>query len=138
MQDLRAKLVDQQLRLVNESGALSNLIDLMLTAIRQFLTFEQRLSASSSAKGDGRNEWYRGASIRSEYFGALEMLRGHLSRCLGQVATVAGMALPNDGLVVGYQGPWPLEAYVAVDPATFNLEIILRASPAAAESPFRF
>ena len=119
LQDLRAKLVGQQLRLVNESGALSNLIDLMLTAIRQFLTFEQRLSASSPAKGNGRNEWYRDASIQSEYFDALEMLRGHLSRCLGQVAAVAGMTLPNGGLVAGYQGPWPLDAYVPADPATF-------------------
>jgi hypothetical protein len=39
------------------------------------------------------------------------MLRGHLSRCLGQVAKIAGMECPDEGLIVRYQGPWQLEAY---------------------------
>jgi hypothetical protein len=32
-------------------------------------------------------------------FEALEILRGHLSRCLGQIAAIAGMEAPTEGLI---------------------------------------
>ena len=53
------------------------------------------------------------AHTRRAYFDALEVLRGHISRCLGQVAAIGGMDLPQDGLVKNYQGAWQLEAYDA-------------------------
>jgi hypothetical protein len=41
----------------------------------------------------------------------VEVLRGHLSRCLGQVAAIAGMPALSEGVIAEYQGPWQLEAY---------------------------
>jgi hypothetical protein len=40
-------------------------------------------------------------------------LRGDLSRCLGQIAALAGVSAPADGLIANYQGPWLIEAYIA-------------------------
>jgi hypothetical protein len=50
--------------------------------------------------------------VRRAYFDALELLRGHLSRCLGQIAVLAGMDAPTERLIANYQGPWQVEAYV--------------------------
>jgi hypothetical protein len=30
---------------------------------------------------------------------------------LGQVAGIAGMPVPDEGLIANYQGPWQLDAY---------------------------
>lgn len=117
LQGIRARLVDARVALASEQGALSGLVELMLTAIRQFLTFEQRLSRSGAPRHPG-DELYRDGEVRQAYFDALEQLRGHLSRCLGAAAALAGMNLPSDGLITGYAGPWPAEAYVPVDPAS--------------------
>lgn len=116
LQEIRSRLVDARVSLTNEHGALSGLVELTLTGIRQFLTFEQRLPRSSVSPQQG-DEFYRDAEVRQAYFDALEQLRGHLSRCLGAAAVMAGMNLPSDGLVAGYAGPWPTEDYVPVDDA---------------------
>jgi hypothetical protein len=41
----------------------------------------------------------RPRDTRQAYFEALEQLRDHLSRCLAQIATIAGMQTPTDGLI---------------------------------------
>jgi len=116
LQEIRARLVDARVALAGEQGALSGLIELMLTAIRQFLTFEQRLSRSGGPRHPG-DEFYRDRDVRQAYFDALEQLRGHLSRCLGAVVAMAGRNVPSDGLIAGYAGSWPEEAYAHVDTA---------------------
>ena len=111
LQEIRRLLVDKQVELADiQDGPLYMLIDAMALGIRQFLTFEQRL------KGPGGQPTVFSGSRRVEetrqaYFDALEVLRGHLSRCLGQIAALAGMDPPNDGIIVHYQGAWQLEAY---------------------------
>jgi hypothetical protein len=113
LQEIRTALVDMQVELASEkSGALYLLIELMLVAIRQFLTFEQTLndSANSPRNSMGGRPPYE----RQQYFDALELLRGHLSRCLGQVTVVGSLAVPSDGFVENYRGPWPPEAYKAL------------------------
>lgn len=116
IQGLRGELVDMRVELANSAdGPLFPLLDLMLVAIRQFLTFEQTLSIGGHTREAGDDARFRSAETRQSYFDALELLRGHLSRCLGQVAVIGGMPLPADGLIAGYQGEWPLEAYEPVD-----------------------
>jgi hypothetical protein len=108
LQEIRATLVNSQVELAN-NGALYMLIELMLVAIRQFLTFEQNLSCATNINDD--ETVVRHPDDRQQYFDALELLRGHLSRCLGQMAVVAALEVPTDGLLGGYRGPWPLDAY---------------------------
>jgi hypothetical protein len=117
LQEIRARLVDARVALAGEKGALSGLVELMLTAMRQFLTFEQRLPRNKAPRRPG-DEFYRDSEVRQAYFDTLEQLRGHLSRCLGAAAAMAGMNQPSDGLIAGYAGPWPAEAYVPFDPAS--------------------
>ncbi len=90
-------------------GPLFLLLEMMAAGIRQFLTFEQRLTASQP-KGRGKPR-ERTGEAKQQYFDALELLRGHLSRCLGQIALIAKTDMPMNGLIEGYQGNWAIEAY---------------------------
>jgi hypothetical protein len=114
LQEIRRLLVDKQVELADmQDGPLYVLIDAMALGIRQFLTFEQRLTnASHGPELDGSLR--RPEDVRQGYFDGLEILRGHLSRCLGQIATLAGMEAPNEGIISHYQGAWQLEAYQAL------------------------
>lgn len=117
LQELRALLVEKKVELAGGcDGPLYQLIDLMLVAIRQFLSFEQQLSSRCRDWMLQTGERFRSPDDRQAYFDALELLRGHLSRCLGQIAMIAGIRVPSDGLVDGYQGAWPMNAYKPVDP----------------------
>jgi len=110
-QEIRRLLVDKQVELADtQDGPLYTLLDAMALGIRQFLTFEQRLTAPGAQSPDFSGS-RRPEGTRQAYFDALEVLRGHLSRCLGQIAALAGMEPPNDGIIVHYQGAWQLEAY---------------------------
>lgn len=115
LQAIRAYLVEERVALADEPGALSGLVELMLTAIRQFLTFEQGMPRATPAFSG--EEFYRDGEIRQTYIDALEQLRDHLSRCLSLVAVVAGMKVPADGLIAGYVGAWSAAAYAPVDVA---------------------
>lgn len=111
LQEIRGLLVDKQVELAEmQDGPLFMLIDAMALGIRQFLTFEQHLVR------DGAERMTDGPTIRPQhtreaYFDALEILRGHLGRCLGQVAAIAGMELPNEGVITNYRGAWQIDAY---------------------------
>ncbi|HEY0838473.1 MAG TPA: hypothetical protein VGE72_31485 [Azospirillum sp.] len=116
LQELRAQLVSKRVELIGErDGSLYQLIELMLIAIRQFLTFQQQLSSRYRGRASETGERFRSPEDRQTYFYALELLRGHLSRCLGQIAIIAGICVPSDGLIAGYQGAWPMDAYKLVD-----------------------
>jgi hypothetical protein len=85
----------------------------MLIGIRQFLTYEEFLTRSDDARPHPRfRDFHRPPDKRQAYFDGLETLRGHLSRCLGQIATIGGIEMPKDGVIANYQGPWQVEAYV--------------------------
>ena len=95
-------------------GPLYLLTDAMALGIRQFMTYEELLKRRDDAPPHPHfRDFHRPADTRQTYFDALEVLRGHLSRCLGQIAILAGMEAPTDGLIANYQGPWQLEAYVS-------------------------
>lgn len=111
LQEIRQILVDKQVDLTDaEDGILFLLIDAMRDGIRQFLTYEERLRLVENLP-DGHPDFRRPPDVREAYFDGLEVLRGHLSRCLGQLTSVAGMDVPTDGLIVNYQGDWQLDAY---------------------------
>ena len=115
LREIRSILVDKQVELSDlPDGPLYLLVDAMALGIRQFLTYEELLNGRDDAPPHPRfGDFHRPPDIREAYFDALEVLRGHLSRCLGQIAAIGGMNLPQEGLVKNYQGAWQIEAYEA-------------------------
>lgn len=110
LQEIRRFLVDKQVEVPD--GPLLLILDSMSLSLHQFMTYEELLRHDTTDHprfGDFR----RPHDSRQAYFDALEVLRGHLSRCLGQVAQIAGMDPPAEGLIAKYQGPWPLDAYIS-------------------------
>jgi hypothetical protein len=111
LQEIRKLLVDKQVELSDcHDGPLYLLIDAMLSGIRQFLTFEETLTQDAGARSQHREREPRAA--KQNYFDALELLRNHLSHCLGQIATMAHMKVPKDSLISNYQDAWPTDAYL--------------------------
>ena len=82
LQKIRSMLVDKQVELANHTdSALYLMIDAMSDAIRQFLTFEQRLKQASLRPLIFIPEvsgFERPFDRQEQYFAALEMLRRHL------------------------------------------------------------
>lgn len=113
LKEIRQLIVDKEVELAElQDGPLFIMLDAMAAGIRQFMTFEELLRRGEDAPPHPRfAEFYRPADMRQAYFDGLEILRGHLSRCLGQVALIAGVPAPTDGIIENYQGPWQLEAY---------------------------
>lgn len=113
LREIRKTLVEKQIQLTElQDGPLYLLLDAMATGIRQFMTFEELLNRDAGAPPHPRfPDFHRPPDTWQTYFDALEVLRGHLSRCLAQIAAIAGMPVPTQGLIANYQGPWLLEAY---------------------------
>jgi len=104
LQEIRRLLVDKEVELSDlRDGPLYAVLEAMNLGIRQFLTFEERLHETRESGGP---------ETREAYFDGLELLRGHLSRCLMQVGLLAGMEPPTDGLIARYNGEWEIRAYV--------------------------
>jgi hypothetical protein len=115
LKEIRQLIVDKEVELAElQDGPLFLLLDAMATGIRQFMTYEELLRRDKDAPPHPRfGEFHRPPDVRQAYFDGLEILRGHLSRCLGQIALIAGMPVPTEGIIENYQGPWQLEAYEA-------------------------
>lgn len=115
LQEIRCILVDKQVELSSiPDSPLYLLIELQVEAIRQFLTFEQRLKQIDSEIETTRtalSDFRRASQIREQYFSALEMLRAHLHRCLFQLSKIAGIAIPKIADHMRYDEAWQLEAY---------------------------
>ena len=111
LREIRQILVEKQVEMSDaQDGPLYFLIEAMLMGIRQFMTYEELLRRNSDAPPHPRFDKYRLPEHRQGYFDGLELLRGHLSRCLGQISAVAGMNTPKEGLIANYQGPWDEQA----------------------------
>jgi hypothetical protein len=111
LQDIRSLLVDKQVELSAQAdGGLYLVIELMLEGIRQFFTFEEKLhTVNPQFPGDIHTRFTR--HDLQPYFGALEMLRGHLYRSLVQVAAVADTKIPKISDQMRYENAWQLNAY---------------------------
>jgi hypothetical protein len=114
LHEIRKFLVDKQVELADyQDGPLYLLADAMLSGIRQFLTFEERLGRQSDVSSrPSSREFHRAIEAREAYFDALELLRDHLSHCLGQIAALANMGVPQGSLIADYKGPWRTDAYL--------------------------
>jgi hypothetical protein len=112
LQEIRRVPVDKQVELSDlQDRPFYLLIDAMIIGIRQFLTYEQLLEHTDDVSPHSApRDFWGPPDVRRAYFEALDILRGHLSRCLGQVAAIAGMEAPSDGIIANYQGPWQIEA----------------------------
>jgi len=112
LQEIRQIIVDKQVELSEKTDtALYVLLDSIRDSIRQFLTFQQRLSKDSEVDHKVP-EFYRTAQSRELYFAGLEMLRAHIHRTLLQVAKIAHMrGIPGFEGHMSYDGQWQLEAY---------------------------
>jgi hypothetical protein len=109
--EIRKLLVDKQVELADcHDGPLYLLIEAMLAGIRQFLTFEETLKLEADVRSRPRAREPQDA--RQDYFDGLELLRNHLSHCLGEVATLASMKVPRESLISHYQDAWPSDAYL--------------------------
>lgn len=112
LQEIRSLLVDKQVELSGQTdGAVYLIVELMLESIRQFFTFEEGLrTANPNFPGELHSRMHR--ADLEPYFAALEMLRGHLFRCLSQVAIVADTTIPKIADHMRYENAWQLDAYL--------------------------
>ena len=115
LQEIRRILVDKQVELSGISDSpLYFLIELQVEAIRQFLTFEQKLNQPAmlnATLNDAPSNFRRTTQVREQYFAGLEMLRAHLHRCLVQVSKIAGTTIPKISNHMRYNDEWQIEAY---------------------------
>ena len=118
LQEIRRFLVDKQVELsANPDSPLYLLILLQVEAIRQFMTFEQKLNELADPKSQilGIQSGFRiGLQAREQYFAALEMIRAHLHRCLSQVAKIGNIKIPTIPNHMRYDEIWQLEAYEGI------------------------
>lgn len=114
LQDIREILIDKQVELYGaKDGGLYLLLEMMAEALRQFLTFEQRLNTLHREPDEiDHPDVRRAPQAREAYFAALEALRGYFNRCLVEVAKIGGATLPKNNMMSQYETPWPVEAYV--------------------------
>lgn len=80
IQEIRSLLVGKQVEIANEESALFIIFDLMLAGIRQFLTLTERYDPHFN---------------KEEFQDALNILRGHLIRCIDEVAKVGNITPPE-------------------------------------------
>ena len=115
LQGIRALLEQQQVELAQAMDSpLYLLLEFQLEALRQFLTFEQRLKAKPHRGGivlPQAPDAHRAPDTRDSYFAALEMLRSHLHRCLIQVAKIGDVSVPKFTDHIRYDEAWQLTAY---------------------------
>lgn len=105
LHEIRECMVNKQVELSSHAnGSLYLLLDSIREGIRQFLTFEQRLTYGSKLTVRSRN-------ARDDYFAALEMLRAHIHRTLIQISKIADMEIPGISAHMRYDENWQLEAY---------------------------
>lgn len=98
LQEIRRLIVDKQVELSGRPNSpLYLLLELMAEALRQFLTFEERMRAQHQPP--------------HAYFAALEALRAHLHRVLLQVSKIADVDVPRIAAHMRYDEAWQLEAY---------------------------
>jgi hypothetical protein len=115
LQEIRRILVDKQVELSSvPESPLYLLVELQVEAIRQFLTFEQRINEAAKPEGlpsDASAKFRRSHQVNEKYFAALEMLRAHLHRCLLQEAKIADTQIPKISENMRYDEAWEIEAY---------------------------
>jgi hypothetical protein len=104
IQDIRTLLVDKQVEISDENSALFIIFDLMLSGIRQFLTFTER---------------YDPYLNKEEFQNAIDILRGHIIRCIDEVAKV-GNTTPPTFYRQNFNQKWEETIYLLESPPSDN------------------
>ena len=105
LKEVRGILVDKQVEFSDKADtALYILTDSIREAIRQFLTFEQRLEGKHKLGERNHKE-------QEIYYAALEMLRAHIHRTLIQIAKIADFQIPEIPDYMRYEEAWQLNVY---------------------------
>lgn len=105
LQEIRRILVEKEVELSDKTdSAIYILMDSIRDTIRQFLTFEQRLSGKHKIE-------HRYFEQRDMYFAGLEILRAHIHRTLIQIAKIAEVEIPGISQGMRYDENWQLEDY---------------------------
>lgn len=116
LQEIRRLLIDKRVALSGvQDGPLYILTEAMADGIRQFLSFEQRLNHSAERVPGKPSRDELPHKMQQRYFDGLEILRAHLSNCASQVAEIAGMEVPDTGLIRNYKGAWVVAAYETLE-----------------------
>ena len=115
LQKIRETLTEKQVELAEfQDGPLFLMLDAMAAGIRQFMTFEELLQRDVDETTRPRHgDFHRPPDTRQAYFDGLEVLRGHIGRCIEQIAAIGGVPAPSDGVLGAYRGAWQVEAYKA-------------------------
>ena len=93
---IREYLVGCQQKLANLSdGGLFLMIEFILDAIRQFMTYSERIETSYKSIDTGISDLRRDPVAREKYFTALNRLRNHCWQTLRQISHIANIDLPS-------------------------------------------
>lgn len=104
LQEIRSLLVEKQVVLMDYTdSALYLIIELIIEAIRQFFTYTERNKLESGFDSV--------LEKREMYFGALELLRSHIFRCLIQISNIASIEIPKIQSNMRYNDMWDLIYY---------------------------
>lgn len=99
IQEIRSLLVQKQVEIADEKSPLFQIFDLMLIGIRQFLTYSEELAK--------RNKHVK----KEELFGTLDILRGHLLRCIQEITKI-GKVSPQLTNRLEFNKIWSTEIYL--------------------------
>ncbi len=119
---IREYLVHRQVELADLSdGVLFFLIEFIAQGLRQFLTYEERLKANFGDEPQTSNsaDFRRPQLMREHYFAALKVLRAHIAGASAQIATIAGIALPEIPEYLRVQS-WDDRNYISAEKTADN------------------
>lgn len=110
LQEIRSILVDKKVELSSmPDSPLYLIIELQVEAVRQFLTFEQRIIGDIPSSSLEKTRM--SSDVFDMYLAALEILRAHLFRCLVQVSKIAEIPIPSISQNMRYDELWDIEVY---------------------------
>lgn len=106
--EIRQLLVDKQVELMDYTDSILYLIiEMILESIRQFFTYIEKYKLELDF-----DKFFRKKEI---YFGAIELLRSHIYRCLIQISKIAEIKIPKIQNYVRYNEKWELSYYEEMD-----------------------
>ncbi|MCL5770667.1 MAG: hypothetical protein M1479_00115 [Actinobacteria bacterium] len=107
LNEIRQFLVNKQIDLMDyTNSSLYLLIEMILESIRQFFTYIEKYEIDSKF-----NNSFEKKEI---YFGALELLRSHIYRCLIQISKIASVNIPKISYRIEYNEKWELNYYTEI------------------------
>jgi hypothetical protein len=96
LQKIRGYLVERQQELANlTDGSLFLMTEFMLDAVRQFITYAERIEAAYQPSGSSIPDLRRSPEARERYFTALKRLREHCWQTLAQISHIAKTEIPE-------------------------------------------